>query len=311
MARLCRSPDAPEALPAAVTEEVKGRRGEGVTPQEQVASLSVTPSPSPAARVPGPFTPSSKRPGRSNQEVESWLAAFVVSRDDTLRERLILHFTPLVRYLAMRFTNRGIPFEDLLQVGAIGLIRAVDRYDPRHSAKFITYAVPSILGEIKHYFRDHNWHVKAPRRLRDLYLLLASATEEHQRNTGSTPTVTELAERVGVGEEQVLAAMEVGSSFRVMTLPDGSTLSSTDADAWGDRLGENDEAFEAVEMRHVIEDALRYLSPRLRHLIELRYFHDQSQREVGHRLGISQMQVSRLERRALDRLRVHLRAAIE
>src|ERR1051326_8815743 len=138
---------------------------------------------------------------------EKWLEMFVVSRDEKLRERLILHHAPLVRYLAVRFSNRGVPLEDLLQVGTIGLIRALDRYDPCHAAKFITYAVPTITGEIKRYFRDHNWHVKAPRRLRELNLSLMAIREEIQRESGYTPSVTELAERVGVEEEQALAAM--------------------------------------------------------------------------------------------------------
>jgi RNA polymerase sigma-B factor len=244
-------------------------------------------------------------------EAERWLEAFVVSRDDDLRERLILHHAPLVRYLAVRFANRGVPLEDLLQVGTIGLIRALDRYDPAHAAKFITYAVPTITGEIKRYFRDHNWHVKAPRRLRELNLSLMAVREEMQRETGSMPSVAELAHRVGVGEEQALAAMEVGTAYCAETLQAAFGVDAAGAERWAERLGETDGDFEAVELRNAIERALDCLNPRLRRLVELRYFDDQSQSDVARLFGISQMQVSRLERQALDQLRGQLRTALE
>jgi RNA polymerase sigma-B factor len=244
-------------------------------------------------------------------EAEQWLASFVTSRDVMLRERLILHHAPLVRYLAVRFAHRGVPLEDLLQVGMIGLIRALDRYDPGHAAKFITYAVPTITGEIKRYFRDHNWHVKAPRRLRELNLSLMAVREEIQRETGSTPSVAELADRVGIGEEQALAAMEVGTAYCAETLNTAFGVDAAGAERWLERLGQTDSDFEAVEMREAIEHALGGLNPRLRRLIQMRYFHDQSQSEVARSFGISQMQVSRLERQALDQLRGDLRTLLE
>jgi RNA polymerase sigma-B factor len=244
-------------------------------------------------------------------EAEKWLEAFVVSRDEALRERLILHHAPLVRYLAVRFANRGVPLEDLLQVGTIGLIRALDRFDPRHATKFITYAVPTITGEIKRYFRDHNWHVKAPRRLRELNLSLMAVREELQRETGNTPSVAELAARVGVEEEQALAAMEVGTAYCAETLQAAFGVDASGIERWSERLGEDDGDFEAVELREVIESGLQCLNPRLRRLIELRYFDDCSQSDVARLFGISQMQVSRLERQALDQLRGHLRCALE
>jgi len=244
-------------------------------------------------------------------EAEKWLTAFVTTRDEALRERLILHHAPLVRYLAVRFANRGVPLEDLLQVGTIGLIRALDRYDPTHAAKFITYAVPTITGEIKRYFRDHNWHVKAPRRLRELNLSLMAVRDEIQRETGNLPSVAELADRVGVGEEQALAAMEVGTAYCAETLQSAFGVDATGAERWSERLGETDGDFEAVEMRQAIEHALDCLNPRLRRLVELRYFDDQSQSDVARLFGISQMQVSRLERQALEQLRGNLRSVVD
>jgi RNA polymerase sigma-B factor len=244
-------------------------------------------------------------------EAEKWLDTFVVTRDDTLRERLILHHAPLVRYLSVRFANRGVPLEDLLQVGTIGLIRALDRYDPGHAAKFITYAVPTITGEIKRYFRDHNWHVKAPRRLRELNLSLMAVREEIHRETGNLPSVAELADRIGVCEEQALAAMEVGTAYTAETLQAAFGVDATGAERWTERLGETNGDFEAVELRHAIEHALDCLNPRLRRLVELRYFDDHSQSDVARLFGISQMQVSRLERQALDQLRGHLRFVLE
>jgi RNA polymerase sigma-B factor len=255
--------------------------------------------------------PANPRVSDERAEAERWLERFVATRDESLRERLILYHAPLVRYLAVRFANRGVPLEDLLQVGTIGLIRALDRYDPGHSAKFITYAVPTITGEIKRYFRDHNWHVKAPRRLRELNLSLMAVREEMQRETGATPSVTELAERVGVGEELALAAMEVGTAYCAETLQAAFGVDAAGAERWVERLGEMDGDFEAVELRQTLEHALQSLNPRLRRLIEMRYFDDQSQSHVARTFGISQMQVSRLERQALDELRLHLHPAIE
>src|SRR5207248_1570546 len=157
----------------------------------------------------------------------------------------------------------------------------------------------------------HNWHVKAPRRLRELNLALMGIREEIQRETGSVPSVTELADRVGVDEEQALAAMEVGTAYCVETLQAAFGVDPGGAERWVERLGETDGDFEAVELRQTLDRALDRLAPRLRRLIMLRYFDDQSQSFVARAFGISQMQVSRLERQALDELRLHLRTAME
>lgn len=248
---------------------------------------------------------------QANADAEHWLKAFIVSRDETLRERLILHHAPLVRALASRFTARGVPIEDLIQVGSIGLINALDRYDPTHGAKFGTYAVPTIVGEIKRYFRDHNWQMKAPRRLRELNLSLIALREEILRQTGNTPTVAELAERLGVDEEQALAGLEVSVAYRAESLGDGLGETAEGAPRWQERLGQTDSDLELVELRQVIEKALATLPPRLRALIELRFFADQSQADVARLLGISQMQVSRLEQQARAHLHPLLRAFYE
>jgi RNA polymerase sigma-B factor len=242
-------------------------------------------------------------------EAETWLAQFVTSRDDRLRDRLILSYEPIVRHVAMRFADRGVPIEDLLQVGTIGLIRALDRYDPSHAAKFITYAIPTISGEIKRYFRDYNWEVKPSRRMRELNLTLMGMREAIMRETGITPTVAELAEYAGVEEEQALAAMEIGTAYRAETLQ--SATEEEGAEGWMAYLGASDGGFEAVEWREAIQFALEALSPRLRRLIELRYFEEQSQYDVARCFRISQMQVSRLERQALALLRDRLRSALE
>jgi RNA polymerase sigma-B factor len=226
------------------------------------------------------------------------------TRDPKIREQLILAHTNLVRYLARKFSNRGEPVEDLIQVGMIGLINAIDRFDPSRGVRFATYATPTIVGEIRRYFRDRGWAVKVPRRLQELSLAVSKAMDGLTQELDRAPTVAEIASRLEVTEEEVLEAMELGELYQLPSL-DGElgNGSETSHGALSDYVGEMDVAMERFESRTRLADALRALPPRERKVIELRFFGNLSQTEVARRMGISQMHVSRLQQRALKRLR--------
>ena len=226
------------------------------------------------------------------------------TRDPEVREQLILAHSSLVRYLARKFANRGEPVEDLIQVGMIGLMNAIDRFDPSRGIRFATYATPTIMGEIRRYFRDRGWAVKVPRRLQELSLATSKVVDELTQELERTPTVVEIASRLGVTEEQALEAMELGDLYELPSL-DGE-LGSDSEESRGvlaDYVGWEDEEIERFEWRARLAQALRELPPKQRRIIELRFFGNLSQMEVARRLKISQMHVSRLQHRALQQLR--------
>jgi len=227
-------------------------------------------------------------------------------RDDAecsaLRARLVGEHLALVRFLVRRFVDRGEPYDDLLQIGALGLINALDRFDPDRGAEFATFATPTILGELKRYFRDKRWAVHVPRRLKELGASVGSAVERLTGEFGRSPTTQEVAERLGVGLDEVIEAMELGNAFSPLSLDAAATLDRGESQAI-DRLGAEDREIENLADRATIGAALERLSGRDRIVVRLRFFEGQTQREVGERLGVSQMQVSRIEQRALARLR--------
>jgi RNA polymerase sigma-B factor len=194
--------------------------------------------------------------------------------------------------------------EDLVQVGYLGLIAAIERFDPQQRVSFLTFAVPTILGVIKHYLRDHTWAVKAPRRLRDLGMSLRRISERLEQRLGRPPTVAEMAAEAGVSEEMLLEAMELGRLYQSTSLDSGPTdESGEERSPFSEALGAADPQLAAVEEREALRRALEHLEPRQRTVIRQRFFLGRSQAEVGHQLGLSQMQISRLERQALQRLR--------
>jgi RNA polymerase sigma-B factor len=226
------------------------------------------------------------------------------TRDADLRERLILAHSNLARYLARKFANRGEPLEDLIQVGMIGLMNAIDRFDPTRGIRFATYATPTILGEIRRYFRDRGWAVKVPRRLQELSLAASKAVDTLTQELDRAPTVAEIAARLEIGEQEALEAMELGDLY---ALPSLDTALGEDSDdsrgALSDYVGAVDKEMERFERRARLTQALGALPPRERRIIELRFLRGLSQTEVARRLKISQMHVSRLQHRALERLR--------
>ena len=227
------------------------------------------------------------------------------ARAGHVRDELVHLHLPLVEHLARRFRNRGEPYDDLLQVGTIGLIKAIDRFDLGRCVEFSTYATPTIVGEIKRYFRDKGWAIRVPRRLQELRLALAAATSELTQVLGRSPTVAELAVLVGVSDEEVLEGMESANAYSTLSLDaadsrDDSPLSMIES------IGEDDEALESVENRESIRPLLAELDPRAKHILVLRFFRGMTQSQIAVEIGVSQMHVSRLLNRTLAQLRESL-----
>ncbi|MFJ8161042.1 RNA polymerase sigma factor SigF [Streptomyces sp. NPDC096136] len=218
-----------------------------------------------------------------------------------LRNRLVRMHLPLVEHLARRFRNRGEPLDDLTQVATIGLIKSVDRFDPDRGVEFSTYATPTVVGEIKRHFRDKGWAVRVPRRLQELRLSLTTATAELSQQHGRSPTVHELAERLGISEEEVLEGLESANAYSTLSLDVPDT--DDESPAVADTLGSEDEALEGVEYRESLKPLLEGLPPREKRILLLRFFGNMTQSQIAQEVGISQMHVSRLLARTLAQLR--------
>ncbi|MGH2995103.1 MAG: SigB/SigF/SigG family RNA polymerase sigma factor [Gaiellaceae bacterium] len=219
------------------------------------------------------------------------------------RERLIEQYLPLVRSLARRYSYRGEQLEDLVQVGCIGLIKAIDRFDIDRGVELTTYATPNIIGEIKRHFRDKGWSVRVPRGLQELNVRLSNLLEQLTVQFERSPTIAELAQASGVQEEEVLEALESGQAYATLSL---SGPSSGDGDADLDpleSLGELEHEYEVSENRAVLAPGLRALDERERKILHLRFFEGLTQSQIAQLMGISQMHVSRLIRRSLEKLR--------
>ena len=218
--------------------------------------------------------------------------------DEQAREQLIVNHLNLVRFLASKFKNRGESLEDLIQGGTIGLIKAIDRFDPSRGLEFTTYATPTIMGEIKRHFRDKGWSVRVPRRLQELSAKVNQATDELTNELQRSPSVEEIAEHVGASVDEVLEAMESSSAYSSVPLEGGGT-DDEDAPAVIDRYATVDQDLAASDDRIVLEDAIKDFSPREQEVIKMRFIDGLTQVEIADRLGISQVQVSRLLRRTL------------
>ena len=222
--------------------------------------------------------------------------------DPDVRDQLIVSHLNLVRFLASKFKNRGEPLDDLIQVGTIGLIKAIDRFDPSRGLEFTTYATPTILGEIKRHFRDKGWSVRVPRRLQELSAKVNQANDELTNEFSRSPSVEEIAKRVGASVDDVLEAMESSSAYSSVPLEGGGSSDDDDAPSVIDHYATEDEDLAASDDRIVLEDAIRDFSPREKDVIRMRFFEGMTQVEIAQRLGISQVQVSRLLRRTLRRV---------
>jgi len=221
-----------------------------------------------------------------------------------LRDYLIERHEGLVRHVAREYLASGEAYEDIVSVGHVGLIHAVDRFDPERGTKFATFAVPTIKGEIRRYFRDRTWGVRVPRRVQELSLRARKLSEVLSQQKGRSPTYAELAVELGVGEEDVIEAIEVGRQYELLSI-DAMTSDNQGEEGMSEaeRAGGVDPALDEIGDHDQVAKALRQLPDRERVIVFLRYYQDLSQQEVGDRLGISQMHVSRLQHRALARLR--------
>jgi RNA polymerase sigma-B factor len=222
--------------------------------------------------------------------------------DLAAREELVERFLPLARDLALRYTYTDEPFDDLLQVASLGLIKAIDRFEPRRGTKFTSYAAPTILGELKRHFRDKGWSLHVPRDLQERALAVSRETEALSKKLGRSPKVREVATALGCSIEDVLEAQEAAASYESASLDAPTAKDDGESAALVDLLGDEDSAYELVESRDAIASTWRTLPELERRVLELRFMQDLTQREIGERIGYSQMHVSRLLRRALSRL---------
>lgn len=223
---------------------------------------------------------------------------------ERLRSDLVVMHLNLVRYLAVKFANRGEALDDLIQVGTVGLIKAIDRFDLDRKVEFTTYATPTIVGEIKRYFRDKGWAVKVPRRLQELNLAVNRAVEMLTSKLNRSPMVSDLAEHLGVSDEQILEAQELGQAYNVLSLDTelGGENEKKSATLL-DYLGAEDIGLEQTEDRANLERAFEVLSRRERLILYLRFYQNISQTEIARRLNVSQMHISRLQQKALEKLK--------
>lgn len=231
------------------------------------------------------------------------------SEKQAARDDLVTLHIPLVEYLARRFRDRGESPEDLRQVGMIGLIKAIDRYDPDRGAELSTFATPTILGEIKRHFRDHGWSVRVPRRLQELRMRISTATEAMAQETGRPPTVNELADHLDITPEEVLEGLESAQAYSTSSLDSpGSSGTSVDEGAATlmDTLGDEDEALDEIVNRETLRPLLEALDERERTIVILRFFKNKTQADIAKEVGVSQMHVSRLLNSALAQLRAGL-----
>jgi len=223
--------------------------------------------------------------------------------DGAAREELVERFLPLARQLARRYQRTNEPLDDLMQVASVGLVKAIDRFDPSRGTAFSTYAVPTILGELKRYFRDSGWAVHVPRGMQERVMKLDTAAQELHRKLGRSPSPKELAGELELTEEEVLEAMEAASAYDAVSLEAQKGDQDDSRDTFQDTLGTDEERYELVEYGAAIAPTLKALSPRERMILHLRFVEDLTQSEIADRIGVSQMHVSRLIRRSLARLR--------
>jgi RNA polymerase sigma-B factor len=219
--------------------------------------------------------------------------------DPELRSQLVEAHIGLAHHLARRFTYRGEPYDDLVQVGSLALIKAVDRFDPDRGVEFTTFASKTILGELKRHFRDKGWAVRAPRRLQELYLHLNQSVARRSQELGRSPTIAELAQDTGASEELVLEALEAGQLYRSTSLDS----SGPDDESLGSRLGQEAQDIETAEWRAMLEPHVKALPAREQTILGLRFVSGLTQSEIATRLGISQMHVSRILAHSLKTLR--------
>ncbi len=217
------------------------------------------------------------------------------------RERLISGYFPVAEHIARRFAGRGEPLDDLIQVATLGLINAVDRFEPARGSHFLSFAVPTITGEVRRHFRDHGWSTRVPRRLKDLHIAIRRALAELSQQLGRAPRPSEIAERLGIPVSEVIEGLQAGEAYRSGSLDE--MLGAGQRAAVGDFIGGLDNALALIDDREALRPLLAELAPREQTILVLRFFHQLTQTQIAEQVGISQMHVSRVLRQTLAFLR--------
>ncbi|HEV2777661.1 MAG TPA: SigB/SigF/SigG family RNA polymerase sigma factor [Solirubrobacteraceae bacterium] len=240
---------------------------------------------------------------RRAQEERALFTRLSVHGDTRARDALVERYMPLARSLAQRYRRPGDALDDLLQVASLALVKAIDRFDPEREIAFSSYAVPTILGEIKRYFRDYTWAVRMPRDLQELALRVDRAVGALAEDLHRQPTLSELAAAVGATEESVLDALQAGSAYRTISFDAPRGHGDDSIATLADSVGVAEQGFERAEDRATLDRLMRIITEREREILHMRFEQDMTQAEIGEIIGVSQMQVSRVIRRALERLR--------
>lgn len=275
------------------------------TPQEPVGQASAPSAPAPEV------DPEPKWSTRDRtRERELLLIVANTPEDDprraVARDEIVTRHLPLARFLAHRFRDRGESIDDLTQVATIGLIKAVDRFDPGRGVELSTFATPTMVGEIKRHFRDKGWAVRVPRRLQELRISIGRATAELSQSTGRSPTVAELANYLGVSEEDILEGLESAQAYATLSLDATVGGAAEETTTLSETLGAEDPNLAEVEHRETVDPLLAILPPRDREIVIMRFYDNFTQAQIAERVGISQMHVSRLLTKSLTQMRASL-----
>jgi RNA polymerase sigma-B factor len=236
-------------------------------------------------------------------ELREMFEQYAANPNNKLRDQLIEAHLGLAEFLARRFSNRGEPLDDLIQVASMGLVKAVDRFDVERNIEFSTYATHTIVGELKRHFRDKGWAVRAPRRIQELYLRLTKVTAQLSQELGRSPTIEELAAETESSVEAVLEALEAGQAYRSTSLDAPTSNGDNEVDSMGAHMGDHDPNLLSAEQRATLGPLMARLSDREQQILHMRFFEGLTQSEIANRLNISQMHVSRLLARSLAQLR--------
>jgi RNA polymerase sigma-B factor len=250
----------------------------------------------------GGYPPAPEDRAARAREDRRLLERYHVNGDVAAREALVERFLPLARQLARRYQRGGEPLDDLIQVASLGLLKAIDRFEPDRTTAFSSFAVPTILGELKRHFRDKGWSVRVPRDLQEMAVRVDRVAEELSREIGRAPTPAEIAAHIGATTEQVLEAREAAGAYRAVSL-DRPRDDDEEGDGMADTMGIEDPGFGLAEDAATVERLMTVLTDREREVLRLRFAEDLTQSEIGARVGVSQMHVSRLIRQAVARLR--------
>jgi RNA polymerase sigma-B factor len=240
-----------------------------------------------------------RRVGEGTDEARL-LRRYAATRDPALKEELVHRLLPLARSFALRYRGAPEQLEDLIQVASLGLVKALEGFDPERGKSFVAYAAPTILGELRRHFRDHVWEIRVPRGLQERIAAVREAVAELSDEMGRSPSVSQIAERLKLSEEAVWEALQAEDSRRTLSLDTPRSHDDGESVPMVETLGSTDHGYDAVEVQLAAEDAT--LDEREREVLRLRFEEDLTQYEIGRILGVSQMQVSRIMRRALRKL---------